>query len=524
MQPIRAPARPETPVIDRELDSPVRSEPASAPSELAPRTWVTTTYFAEGFPYTIVNNLAEILLKSLGASYALIGLSSALHLPWNLKFLWGPLVDQHETKRGWLVALQGLISVALVALALLVETRSLALVGAALAILAVLSATQDIAIDGYYLEALDDRGQSRFVGFRAMAFRVASIAVAGLGLVLIDGFDFGAVTIGGLTLGPARMGGLGWTVGLLLMAGVMFGLTVAHGAALPRVEPRQRPGRELVGRLLRPRVVLGLSLLGFAIVALRRLGVVDAASRAIGALPVVGALSLGAWISLALLAALVGLFAARGRLERRLRGTTYGAAYADFLAQPGAGRILAFVVLFRVGESLLMKMKWPFLDDVARMDLGAYGLANGTIGLGASIAATMIGGWLIARDGLRRWIWPFVIGQNLLNLLYAAVAAGWLGTSTATLFGVICVERFGEGLGTAVFMVYLMRCCRPAHKAAHMAIVTALMSVGFTLAGMVSGFLAEALGFATYFTVTFLATVPGMALVLVLPNLERRTV
>jgi MFS transporter, PAT family, beta-lactamase induction signal transducer AmpG len=481
---------------------------------------VTSTYFAEGFPYTIVNNLAEILFKAMGASYALIGLSSVLHLPWNLKFLWGPLVDQHETKRSWLVTMQIAISLALVALALLVETKSLWLVGGVLAVVAVLSATQDIAIDGYYLEALDTRAQSRFVGFRAMAFRVATIAVAGLGLVLIDGVALGVVSILGIDLGPVAIGGIGWSLGLLWMAAVMVALTSLHAFALPRVETRQRPASELPGRLLRPRLVLGLTLVGLAIIAARHLGLIEKVSASIAALPVVGSLSLGAWISLVFLASLVSLFAARGLLERRLRGTPYGAAYADFLAQPGAGRILAFVSLFRVGESLLMKMKWPFLDDVAHMDLGAYGVANGTIGLVASITATMVGGWLIARDGLRRWIWPFVLGQNLLNLLYAAVAAGWLGTSTPALFGVICVERFGEGLGTAVFMVYLMRCCRPAHKAAHMAIVTALMSVGFTLAGMVSGFLAEAMGFAAYFTLTFFATVPGMILVFVLPNLD----
>ena len=43
-------------------------------------------------------------------------------------------------------------------------------------------------------------------------------------------------------------------------------------------------------------------------------------------------------------------------------------------------------------------------------------------------------------------------------------------------------------------MVYLMRCCDPAHKAAHFAILTALMSVSFTIAGVASGFLANALG------------------------------
>ena len=78
------------------------------------------------------------------------------------------------------------------------------------------------------------------------------------------------------------------------------------------------------------------------------------------------------------------------------------------------------------------------------------------------------------------------------------------------------------GLGTAVLMVYIMRCCDPAHKAAHMAILTALMSVSFTIAGVCSGFLAEAMGFAHYFLFTFLVTIPSMALIFFLPHLDER--
>ena len=40
-------------------------------------------------------------------------------------------------------------------------------------LLAFVSATHDIAIDGYYMDALDQPAQSRFVGYRAAAYRGA---------------------------------------------------------------------------------------------------------------------------------------------------------------------------------------------------------------------------------------------------------------------------------------------------------------------------------------------------------------
>ena len=85
---------------------------------------------------------------------------------------------------------------------------------------------------------------------------------------------------------------------------------------------------------------------------------------------------------------------------------------------------------------------------------------------------------------------------------------------------IIGVEAFGSGLGTAVFMVYIMRCCRSEYRAAHMAILTALMSLSFTIAGVLSGFLAQSWGYTTYFGFTFLATIPGMLLLFIVPYLH----
>ncbi|MCU0690568.1 MAG: hypothetical protein MUF54_04135, partial [Polyangiaceae bacterium] len=78
------------------------TETSTRPGKAAsPHVWVSTSYFGEGFPYSIVNNLAEILVTELGASLGAIGLTSLFHLPWNLKFLWGPVLDHFETKRRW---------------------------------------------------------------------------------------------------------------------------------------------------------------------------------------------------------------------------------------------------------------------------------------------------------------------------------------------------------------------------------------------------------------------------------------
>lgn len=482
----------------------------------APGAWVSSTYFAEGFPYSVVNNLVEILFKELGASLQVIGLTALFHLPWNLKFLWGPFLDQYETKRAWIVAVEVALTAVLVALALTVGTSSaLGVISLCVVALAVLSATHDIAIDGYYLEGLDEHGQSKFVGYRAAAYRIAGLMVASPLLLLI--------------------GVAGWSNGLLAAAAVMLLLTAYHAIFLPRVETRREALSSALGHasVRAVLVVAGVAAVVTATLLLARGGGAPAVPPAAGPASAAAAapvgnwlgISLAGWISLLLLGGLVAALASLDRIRTRFAGSDspYATAFVDFLAQRRIGLVLVFIVSFRVGESFLVKMRWPFLHDVLGMELPVYAWANGTLGTIASFVATFVGGRMIARDGLRRWIWPFMLLQNALNLLFVMLA--WLGPERAGTYvtvGVITFDSFGSGLGTAVFMVYLMRCCAPQHRAAHMAIVTALMSVSFTVAGVCSGFLAAAMGFESYFLFTFLVTIPGMVLVFFLPHVDGR--
>ena len=475
--------------------------------------WVSTTYFAEGYPYAVVNNLADILFKQLGASLEVVGLTSLFHLPWNLKFLWGPFVDQYGTKRAWLLGTEVVLVVVLVVLALVASLgqASLAPLAICFLVLAVLSATHDIAIDGFYLEALDEADQSSFVGFRAAAYKVAVVIVSGPLIWVCAKF--------------------GWSLGLLAAAVLMGLLLVVHAAVLPQTEQAKGRWRTLLGLVARR----GLPLLGLAalvIVAERQWGLGDGLgrrwARVTASFPSLTKIGTGGWIALALLLGLLVLLAWIPRLRARASAnpdavSDYAQSFVRFLDQPKIGLMLAFVLLFRTGESFLLKMRWPFLSDSLGIGLDFYAEVNGIYGVVASIAATIIGGRLIARDGLRRWIWPFVLAQNILNLLYMGLASVDPSSISPVAIGaVITAEHVGSGLGTAVFMVYLMRTCDPAHKAGNFAIVSALMSLSFTLAGVFSGFLATALGFANYFGFTFLATIPSMLLIPFVPYLDGR--
>lgn len=487
--------------------------PPGSPSRWrSPHLWVSSTYFAEGFPYSVVHSLADILFKEMGASLQTIGLTSLFHLPWNLKFLWGPFLDGFATKRRWLIWTEIVLSILLLVLAFATTTDNvLGIASVVFVAMAFLAATHDIAIDGYYLEALDEEAQSRFVGYRATAYKIAMMIVSGPLVLLIAG--------------------VGWFVGLLATTALFAVILAYHWRFLPEAESEKRPIQELVKAIFKLRMLAFAAAAALVIAGVRHwLGTdlhADLASGFEEMAPWLFHISLSGWISLLLLLVLVTTLLSLGPIRRRIaqKDSFYARAFVDFLEQAQVGRILAFVVLFRAGESFLVKMRYPFLRD-AGMTMAEYGFASGTVGIVFSFVGTLLGGHLIAKHSLRRWIWPFVLSQNVLNLLFAGLA--WhlaanpgAGINLTMLTAIISIESLGSGLGTAVFMVYLMRCCRPDFKAAHMAIVTALMSVSFTLAGVCSGFLAEWMGFGNYFGFSFLATIPGMLLIFFIPHLDK---
>jgi hypothetical protein len=120
---------------------------------------------------------------------------------------------------------------------------------------------------------------------------------------------------------------------------------------------------------------------------------------------------LATWAVTAAIGVLVGLL------------LSYALAFVDYLDRPRIGLVLAFIATFRIGEALLQNMAYPFLKDIG-ITLAQYGLAHNTFGIISTIIGSILGGVLIARYGLKRCIWPFVLALNSLNVLYMLLAPG----------------------------------------------------------------------------------------------------
>ncbi|MDI3283966.1 MFS transporter [Polyangium sp. 15x6] len=410
-------------------DAPRReAEEKAAESPLRAAPWVATTYFGEGLPYSIVHQVSAELFTAFGASLTAIGYTAFYGFAWNAKFLWSPLVDMYGKKRGWVVATQIALGLAVLALAMPADRGDLPVVAWGLIAVSVLAATQDISVDGFYLDALPEKRQAAFSGLRVAAFRAAMLVAKG-GLVVLAG-------IAG-----------GWRYAFFAAAAMMLLLGVGHALFLPRPSaPAQAEVEARVGRNA------------------------DA---------------------------------------------SYLQAFVTFLRQPKVGLVLGFILTFRAGDALMFAMHTPFLKDLG-LNLAQRGFVSGTWGTVSSIAGSILGGMVVSRLGLERTLKPISILQSAAIPLYAWLA--WTRPGIAAITAVVLVEQFVAYAGSAAFMVFIMRRCQGAYRASHFAIGSALMSLATTLAGSVSGHLAQSVGFTTFFLLAFAASIPGVILSMFVPT------
>jgi len=193
--------------------------------------------------------------------------------------------------------------------------------------------------------------------------------------------------------------------------------------------------------------------------------------------------------------------------------TEFLKTFGSFFLKPRIGVLLAFILFYRLGEAQLVKMVQPFLlDPRAQGGLGLsndqLGLVYGTAGFIIFIFGALLGGFVVARNGLKSWLWPMLLAIHLPDAVFI-----WLAYAQPTSLWVIgagvAVEQFGYGFGFTAFMLYLIYIARGEHRTAHYAICTGFMALGMMLPGMWSGWLQERIGYQHFFIWVILATIPS---------------
>lgn len=194
-----------------------------------------------------------------------------------------------------------------------------------------------------------------------------------------------------------------------------------------------------------------------------------------------------------------------------LRQAVVGPA-KEFLARTGAPRaamLLALILLYRWPDGLLNVMAVPFLikqgfsPEVVGSVLAGWGIV-------ATIAGTILGGLLFGRLGLNRSLWVFAIVGALGNLSYWALATFKGGMPG--LLAAVGLENLGGGMVGAAFVALLMSLCNPRFSATQYALLSGVYALSRSILSGQAGFVAEGVGWSTFFLLTVASSLPAFLL------------
>jgi len=195
---------------------------------------------------------------------------------------------------------------------------------------------------------------------------------------------------------------------------------------------------------------------------------------------------------------------------------SFGKVFVSFFQKKQIGLVLSFILLFRLGESQLLKMLTPFLLD--EKSLGGMGLTTedigliyGTFGVSALVVGGILGGIAISKDGLGKWMLPMILMMHL-PIIGFILLSHFHPESIFYVYATVICEQFGYGFGFAAFMMFLIYVAEGESKTSHYSIATGFMALGMMLPGMLSGYIQEYLGYASFFIWVLFATVPGLIL------------
>ncbi len=155
---------------------------------------------ASGFPWVIIGSAMTLWLKDAGLTRTAIGFFGSVFAVYSINWLWAPLLDRVQIpiltkrfgqRRSWLLVLQGLLLLLIIAISFTDPKNSLVWVSLLALLVAIVSSTQDIVIDAYRIDAFSLAEKDKLPATAAMATSGWWVGYGFLGAVALYLSDFG---------------------------------------------------------------------------------------------------------------------------------------------------------------------------------------------------------------------------------------------------------------------------------------------------------------------------------------------
>ena len=183
--------------------------------------------------------------------------------------------------------------------------------------------------------------------------------------------------------------------------------------------------------------------------------------------------------------------------------------FRDYFKRDGAWLALAFILFYKLGDTMAASMTTPFYLDLgySKTEIGAV---VKLFGFWATIAGATLGGIWILRIGLKRALWIFGIGQMASTLGFAVLAG--VSPSAAALATVVALENLTAGLGTSAFVGFMGALTDRRFTATQYALLSSLMGIPRVFASAPTGWMANEMGWIAFFVLCAVIALPGLLL------------
>ncbi len=185
---------------------------------------------------------------------------------------------------------------------------------------------------------------------------------------------------------------------------------------------------------------------------------------------------------------------------------------AEFLQRSGAGLVLVFILLHKIGDTLANLTFRLLFDDLGYTndEIAIYDIG---FGFWAYLIGIFIGGILYTRLGLRRSVLFSLVLMGVSNLSFAGLAAA--GHNNWAMAAAIGFENIASGIGGVCLVAYFSALCDLRFTASQYAMISAATSiVGRFVTGTTAGSLIETFGYVDFYLLTTVAALPGILLFL----------
>jgi len=228
------------------------------------------------------------------------------------------------------------------------------------------------------------------------------------------------------------------------------------------------------------------------------------------------------------MAALMAAFAVATIFAPRLERVTAGQApktlaeafigpLREYFSRPEALTVLAFIILYKVGDAMASTMTLPFIleSGFSREEYVAIVKLWGPM---ATFAGALVGGHYVLKLGIRPSLWAMGALQAVSTALFMLIH--WTGKNNWVLAGVVGFENLTAQMGTAAYAAYMGSITNVRFTATQYALLSSLMAVPGVIFASRTGGLAGGMGWPGFFLLCSLLAIPGMVL---MPLLDAST-